>query len=225
MHHLFFDLDGTLTDPAPGITACLAYAVERMGRVAPPSEALLRFIGPPLREALGELLETDDAARIEEGVRRYRERFASVGLFENAVYPGIERALADLAGDGFRLSVVTSKPEVYASRIIDHFALRPFFGAVHGAELSGARSHKAELVAHALRAEGASPARACMIGDRRHDVLGAAAHGVPAIGVSWGYGSAAELSAAGAALVVDAVAELAPACRAARARASTATRP
>lgn len=211
--YLFFDLDGTLTDPAPGITGCLAYAVQRMGRPTPPAVDLRRYIGPPLREAFADLLETRDAATIEEAVRSYRERFSTVGLFENAVYPGVERILGQLCAEGFRLALVTSKPTVYANRIIDHFQLRRFFAQVYGAELSGERSSKAELVAQALSGEGVEDFQACMIGDREHDILGAKANGVAAIGVTWGYGTAEELRRAGANAVIDSLDQLIAALR------------
>ena len=212
--HLFFDLDGTLTEPAPGITACLAHALLALGVAPPAPEALRRFIGPPLRDALAELLRTSDAALIEEAVRLYRERFSSVGLFENEPYPGIHAALRELEGDGFGLSVVTSKPEVYARRILQHFELARFFEGVYGAELSGERSTKAELVAHALGREALTAERVCMIGDRKHDIEGARACGVGALGVAWGHGSLDELRAAGAEGVIATVPELPGACRA-----------
>lgn len=212
--HLFFDLDGTLTDSAPGITACVAHALLALG-VPPPAPGLLRrFIGPPLRDAFAELLQTSDAAQVEEAVRLYRERFSSVGLFENEPYPGIASVLDELQADGFGLFVVTSKPEVYARRILQHFELARFFGNVYGAELSGERSTKAELVAHALRRESLAAEHVCMIGDRRHDIEGARACGVGAIGVAWGHGSVEELRTAGAEVVLASVAELPDACRA-----------
>lgn len=203
MRHLFFDLDGTLTDPAAGISACFLHATRAFGHTGLTEADVRRYIGPPLREAFAELLGTQDPVCIEEAVRVYRERFATVGLFENAVYAGVPDALARLGARGHRLSVVTSKAAVYAERIVDHFELRRFVPRVYGAELSGERSTKAELVAHALDAECLAPAQACMIGDREHDVLGARAHGLKTIGVTWGYGSRSELEAAGADSVVD----------------------
>lgn len=221
MFHLFFDLDGTLTDPAPGITACLAYALRQLGHAAPSTGELRRYIGPPLREAFAELLKTEDTATIEAAVRAYRERFSSVGLFENSVYPGVERSLEQLGADGFVLSVVTSKPTVYADRIIDHFRLRRFFEHVYGAELSGELSRKSDLIAGALRGRAIESSSAGMIGDREHDILGAVARDVSAIGVTWGYGTAEELRRAGASSVIDTVEQLVPACRELRMRSAT----
>lgn len=212
MLHLFFDLDGTLTDPALGITGCIVYAARRLGRATLSAVELHRYIGPPLREAFAEILDTQDAVVLEEAVELYRERFSTVGLFENSVYPGMEAALERLGAAGFALSVVTSKPAVYANRIIDHFRLRRFFRHVYGAELSGERSAKSELVAYALTSEAIDPSTAVMIGDRSHDILGATAHGVAALGVGWGYGTVEELRRAGADCVIATVEELVPAC-------------
>jgi phosphoglycolate phosphatase len=208
VRHLFFDLDGTLTDPAPGIGACLLHAARALGHTALSEADIRRYIGPPLRDCFAELLATTDPARIEEAVRLYRERFSDVGIFENSVYPGISRALSRLRQAGHPLHIVTSKPAVYADRIVDHFGLREHFPRVYGAELSGALGTKSELVALAIDTERIEPAQACMIGDREHDVFGAKAHDVLAIGVTWGYGSRAELEAAGADHVVDSFTEL-----------------
>jgi phosphoglycolate phosphatase len=208
VRHLFFDLDGTLTDPAPGIGACLLHAAHALGHSALAEADVRRYIGPPLRECFAELLGTEDPARIEDAVRLYRERFGSVGIFENSVYPELPDALARLRHRGHPLCVVTSKPAVYADRIVDHFGLREHFPRVYGADLSGALGTKSQLVALALDTERIRPAQACMIGDREHDVLGAKAHGVLAIGVTWGYGSRAELEAAGADHVVGNFSEL-----------------
>jgi phosphoglycolate phosphatase len=206
--HLFFDLDGTLTDPAPGITACLLHATSALGGSGWSLADLRRFIGPPLKDVFAEIFATEDAALIDEAIRCYRERFSTVGLYENAVYTDVPPALAALREQGHALRVVTSKPHVYADRIVDHFGLRQYFARVYGAELSGERSAKAELIAFALQSEGVGAERACMIGDRSHDVAGAKACGVRAIGVTWGYGTREELERAGADCVVDDVAAL-----------------
>lgn len=208
MRHLFLDLDGTLTDPAPGIAACFVHSARALGHGALTEADVRRHIGPPIREAFAEILGTRDVERIEEAVRIYRERFSTVGLFENAVYPGVPEALARLRVAGHSLSIVTSKAAVYAERIVDHFELRQFVPRVYGCELSGERSTKAELVAYALAGEGLVAAQACMIGDREHDVRGAKAHGLAAIGVTWGYGSRPELEAAGADAIVDSLEQL-----------------
>jgi phosphoglycolate phosphatase len=193
---LFFDLDGTLTDPKPGITGSIQYALERLGREVPSQDELAWCIGPPLRASFVMLLGREEYA--DRAVALYRERFGDVGLFENSVYPEIEGVLAKLSRSGFRMFVATSKPHVFARRIIDHFGLNPHFEHVFGSELDGTRVHKADLLAYALEQTGAVPSHSLMIGDRSHDVLGAKANGIDAIGVTYGYGGAEELIAAGA---------------------------
>ncbi|MBI5320534.1 HAD family hydrolase [Bradyrhizobium sp.] len=196
MDTIFFDLDGTLTDPKPGITRSLQYALERLGRPVPAQDELTWCIGPPLRTSLVKLLGGEEDA--DRGVALYRERFGDVGLFENSLYPEIEATLAALKPRA-RLFVATSKAHVYADRIIDHFGLRPHFEYVFGAELDGTRAHKGDLLAFALERTGTDPARAVMIGDRSHDIVGARVNGIGGIGVLYGYGSREELTEAGAA--------------------------
>jgi phosphoglycolate phosphatase len=193
---IFFDLDGTLTDPKPGITGSIQYALTRLGREMPSQDELAWCIGPPLRASFVTLLGGEEHA--DRGVELYRERFGDVGLFENSVYPEIEAVLAKLSEASFRMFVATSKPHVFARRIVDHFGLNSHFEHVFGSELDGTRVHKADLIAYALEQTGADPSRSLMIGDRSHDVLGAKANGIDAIGVTYGYGSREELIAAGA---------------------------
>lgn len=193
---LFFDLDGTLTDPKIGITASIQYALQRLGRAVPPQDELVWCIGPPLRTSFVTLLGAEELA--ERAVSFYRERFGDVGLFENSVYPDVEAMLAVLARPGVRMFVATSKPHVFAKRIIDHFGLAGHFEHVFGSELDGTRVRKADLLAYALQQTGVDASRALMIGDRGHDVVGAKANGMDAVGVTYGYGSREELIAAGA---------------------------
>jgi phosphoglycolate phosphatase len=195
---LFFDLDGTLTDSRPGIMASMRHALNVIGRESPSDAALLRFIGPPTHDAFRELLGSDDVELNTRTIAVYRERYAALGLFESSVYPGISAGLAELRAAGFTLYVVTSKPEVFAQRIIDHFELRQYFKRVYGSELSGVRSHKGELIAHVLASEGLQGKAAWMFGDRMHDIRGAQQNAVNAAGVLWGYGSKEELTEAGA---------------------------
>jgi phosphoglycolate phosphatase len=206
--HVLFDLDGTLTDPGPGITGCIQHALASLGLRPPAASDLRHCIGPPLRESLAALLGPDGGTRVEEALRLYRARYAAEGLFENQVYPGIEAALAALSRQGHRLWVATSKPQVYALQIVEHFGLAPYFAGVHGSELGGAHADKGDLIAHILRTEGIAPEGAWMVGDRRHDVAGARRNRVSAVGVLWGYGSEEELRAAGAARIVTRPAEL-----------------
>jgi phosphoglycolate phosphatase len=196
MTAIYFDLDGTLTDPKPGITRSIQYALNRLDRAAPAEDELTWCIGPPLRASLKKLLGTDDLA--DRALLLYRERFADIGIFENEIYPGIEVALSAFAEKGRRLFVATSKPGIYAERIIDHFKLRTYFERVFGSELDGTRSDKTDLLGYALQTMRIDPAQAMMIGDRSHDMLGARNNGMTAVGVLYGYGSEAELLAAGA---------------------------
>jgi phosphoglycolate phosphatase len=205
---VLFDLDGTLTDPFVGITKSLRYALEKLGRIAPAAEELRWCIGPPIQSAFAVLLETEDASAIDEGVRLYRERYSVIGKFENALIEGIPEALDELMADGFFLSVATSKPKTYAGDIIDYFDLRRYFNVVHGSELDGQNAVKAELISHVLATEPIEARRTVMIGDRSHDVFGANANGIAAIGVLWGYGERQELEGAGAARIIAGPAEL-----------------
>ena len=193
---LFFDLDGTLTDPKPGITGSIQYALQKLDRPVPTQDELTWCIGPPLRASFARLLGGEELA--DRGVEFYRERFGDVGLFENSVYPEIADVLAALRKTPRRIFVATSKPHVFAKRIVEHFGLDGYFEHVFGSELDGTRVHKDELLAYALEVTGVDPAQALMIGDRSHDVVGAKKNGIDAIGVTYGYGSPTELLEAGA---------------------------
>jgi phosphoglycolate phosphatase len=212
---VFFDLDGTLTDSAPGITRCLAYALERVGAAVPPEAELRRCIGPPLDHTFRRLLSPRGDAVVRRAIDHYRERFRTRGMYENAVYAGIPETLAALCDAGRRLFVVTAKPERFAREIVRHFGLGAFFEAVHGPSEKGVLHDKAELIAHVLRAERLAAAGVAMVGDRSHDMLGARACGVAAVGALWGYGSHAELTQAGAHALASAPAEIGAALEAA----------
>jgi phosphoglycolate phosphatase len=212
MDTAFFDLDGTLTDPKPGITRCIQYALDRLGFPAPHADDLVWCIGPPLHASFKKFVGTDELA--DRAIELYRERFRDVGLYENRIYDGIEKTLSEVAACDRRLFVATSKPKVYADRIIEHFGLVRHFERVFGSELDGTRSDKAELLAYALAETRIDPARAIMIGDRSHDMIGAKKNGLKAIGVLYGYGSLAELTEAGASHVCAAHPELVPYCAA-----------
>jgi len=196
--NFLFDLDGTLTDPYQGITRCISHALLALGRPAPPQMDLRWCIGPPLKNSFARLLASDDDTLAEEAVAIYRERFGSVGLFENEVYGGIPEALTALQEVGHILYVATSKPTVYAKQIVEHFDLQRYFRAIHGSELDGTRSDKTNLISHILQSEGIASSETLMIGDRKHDMIGAKANGVCGIGVLWGYGTQDELEASGA---------------------------
>ncbi len=195
-----FDLDGTLTDPKPGICGSAQFALRELGLPAPPQDELEWLIGPPMIESMRKLA----GDRAEEGLRLYRQRYGETGLFENRVYDGIPELLQHLGETGWRLLVATSKAEPYAIRIVEHFGLARFFDRVYGAGLDGSLMHKDELLSFVLKESKVDPARAVMIGDRKFDVLGAKANGLPTIGVLWGYGGRAELEEAGAVAIVQA---------------------
>jgi phosphoglycolate phosphatase len=155
-------------------------------------------VGPPLRSTFARLLATDDAARIEQAIGHYRERFGELGWRENVAYPGIDAMLAQLHASGARLFVCTAKPERYAQRIVSHFGFDSRFVRVYGSDLDGRYEDKALLLAHVIDRERFDPARAVMIGDREHDVRAARANGLRSVGVLWGYGCAEELAHADA---------------------------
>ena len=216
MDAILFDLDGTLTDPREGITRSIAYALERMGAPVPALDDLTFAIGPPLRRSLAALIGDETPAQVERALAFYRERFADVGLFENAPYEGISEALGELASAGATLFVATSKPRVYAERIVRHFELERHFAAVHGCELDGTREDKRDLLGHLLPQHGLAARTAAMIGDRGADMVAARHHGVHALGALWGYGSRAELVEAGAETLCESPREIAAALRRAR---------
>ncbi len=204
---ILFDLDGTLTDPAEGITRCIAAALEQLGAAVPDTATLCLWIGPPLRESFAAYLR--NPAMGDRALALYRERFAHVGIFENRVYEGIPALLADLQMNGCRLLVASAKPLLYVQRILEHFDLAPYFTAVGGASLDDHLSTK-ESVIESLRPylRGVEDGTCVMVGDREHDVYGAHQHQIPCIAVSYGYGTWEELAACGPEYIVNSVAEL-----------------
>ncbi|CAG0972579.1 phosphoglycolate phosphatase [Burkholderiales bacterium] len=195
---LLFDLDGTLTDNFVGIARSIRHALERLGADVPDEATLRRCVGPPLRSSFATLLRTDDASVIEDAIAHYRERFADLGWRENVVYDGIPEMMGSLAATPRPLYLCTSKPEVYARRIVTLFGLSEHLAGVYGADLAGRFDDKARLLAHLAATERIDAARATMIGDRSHDIRAARANGARSVGVLWGYGSAEELAAADA---------------------------
>jgi phosphoglycolate phosphatase len=206
--NVLFDLDGTLTEPAEGITRCYQFALEGLGLQPLTREELLKFIGPPMRQNFRALLGMDDAGLVERAVALYRERYARSGWRENEVYPGVREMLAALTSGGLRLYVATSKTTHFAVRILEHFRVARFFVAVHGATPDGSLDDKALLVARLLEEEGLAPAASIMIGDREHDIHAARENGVRSVGVTYGYGSREELAAAGADFFCDSPTEI-----------------
>lgn len=203
--HIFFDLDGTLTDPGLGITNSVMYALERFGiRVADRRE-LYRFIGPPLVDSFMRYYNFS-AADARAAVDVYREYFADKGIFENEVYPGIPALLARLRAGGLKLVMATSKPEAFAVRIAEHFRIAEYFDCIAGAAMDETRTQKWEVIEYALDRCGVTDrAAVLMVGDREHDVLGAARCGLSCLGVLYGYGSREELERSGACALADTV--------------------
>ncbi len=198
---MLFDLDGTLTDPFEGITKSIVYSLERMGVPAPPREELREFIGPPLFESYSRRFGFSDERAIE-AVSLYREYYSEKGIYECTVYDGLIPALDRLAQSGCELAVATSKPQHFAEKVLEHFGLRGYFSFVAGASLDKTRVEKADVVAYALK-NLSPPVRAVMVGDRKHDVLGAAQNGLKSVGVLYGYGDRDELLSAGANAIAE----------------------
>ncbi|HTW34632.1 MAG TPA: HAD hydrolase-like protein [Rhizomicrobium sp.] len=201
MRTFLFDLDGTLVDPVMGIVEACQYTLDKMGRPVPEARELHWIIGPPIRTSFRQLL--GDGSDVEEGVRLYRERYAAGGMCNATVYEGIEQALSELQQGDTTMFVCTAKLTTFATRIVEHFGLGGYFASIYGAELAGRFENKADLIAHMIETEGFDPELACMVGDRSHDVIAAAAHGIPTLGALWGYGSRDELTSAGAAAIVE----------------------
>lgn len=196
---ILVDLDGTLVDPKPGIVGSFQYALGRLGAPVPPAEELHWVIGPPLRVSFPKVLGSPE--RAEEAVALYRENYLGGAMFDAVVYPGIIEALDTVRSSGCRLFVATSKPHCFARPIVQHFGLDRHFAGVYGPELDGTNDSKADLIAHITATERLRPATTIMIGDREFDVKAAAHNGMRAVGVTWGYGSTEELTAAGAAVL------------------------
>jgi phosphoglycolate phosphatase len=206
---ILFDLDGTLVDSRPGIVASMRTALQALGLPVPNDDVLTRLIGPPTHEAFRELLGTGDRDEVLRAVAIYRKSYSTTGLFDARAYPGVPEALHALTAAGARLWVATSKPLVYAERVVEHLELRGFFAGVYGSELDGERSDKGELIAYALAREGIPRGGTWMIGDRRHDVVGAHKNGLRAAAALWGYGTRAEVEAAGADAAFDSMGDFA----------------
>ena len=208
--YIFFDLDGTLTDPAQGITNSFIHALKYFGREIPSYEELCKLIGPPLPYSFETILGFPKE-NVMEAVAKYREYFATKGLYENSVYPGIPELLQTLKEKGKHLVVATSKPEEYSIKIIEHFGLSKYFDFVCGSLMDESRSKKSEVIAYALERCGLDEEdknRVLMVGDRFHDIEGAKQNGLKSCGVLFGYGSRTELEDAGADYIVKDVMDL-----------------
>lgn len=201
--NILFDLDGTLTDPSPGFIASIRHALQTLQYPIPPDEIIRQQIGPPIESGMAFLLGTSDVDAVNAAITCYRQRYGTIGLFENSVYPGIEESLIALRDSGARMFVATSKPHVFANRILAHFGLSQYFEALYGSELDGSHANKSELIAHLMRNESLAAESTIMIGDRLHDAAGALSNGLTSIGVLWGFGSREELLTAGVHALCD----------------------
>lgn len=196
--YLLFDLDGTLTDPGEGITNCVRYALEKFGVYPKDREELYPYIGPPLTDMFQQLHHLS-AEQAEKALLYYRERFSTVGMFENIPYDGIAELLGRLKDDGYHLMVATSKPEEFTVKILDHFGLAEYFDFVGGNTLDEARPTKESVIRYVMEnSPDICRDNALMIGDRKYDIVGAHACGLRGVGVLYGYGDEAELVQAGA---------------------------
>ena len=206
---LLWDLDGTLTDSKEGITRSVQYVLERLNYPLCKADDLDWIIGPPLKESFKTLFQTTDEALLNQAISIYRERYREIGLYENIVYPGIPDLLAQLKEKGCRQLLATSKPRVFAEKILQHFLLDSYFSVIMGSELNGQFVEKDSLIAEVLKTIPAgSRSKTVMIGDRSYDVHGARANHIDVISVGYGYGTGEELRVASPDFIVQSVADL-----------------
>jgi phosphoglycolate phosphatase len=205
---ILLDLDGTITDSAPGITDTLAYTYEQLTMPVPPYAELLRWVGPPIMDSFRDLAGLD-LPTAQRALAIYRERYLDRGAYDSALYPGMGQIVRDIAAAGIPLSLATSKPEIPATLMLEHFTIAHHFTIITGASADETRSEKADVVEEALRRLdelGVELSNVVMVGDRIHDIEGAAMHGIPTIAVTWGYGTEDEY--ANAALIASTPGEL-----------------
>lgn len=209
---IFFDLDGTLTNPAKGITNSFIYTYDCFGMEIPDYQTLCSFIGPPLIETFKTRFGFSEE-KSKEAVKIYRKYFSTKGLFENTVYDGIKDLLSELQKNEKKLVVATSKPEIYAVQILEHFDLAKYFTKICGSNEDESRSKKEEVIEYALKTNGISDrTKVLMIGDRMHDIIGAKKTGIKSCGVLFGYGSKQELENSNADYIASSVAEVKEIC-------------
>ena len=205
MKAILFDLDGTLTDSGEGIMNCAKLALEHYGIHVEDEASLRVFVGPPLQKTFVEFGVPKD--EVDNAIRIYRERYIPIGKFENTPYPGICQLLQKLRDQGYKLYVATSKPEETSLEILDHFDMTKYFDIVCGASFDVSRHSKDKVIEYLLERIG-EKVDAIMVGDTAFDVLGAKVHGIPTIGVSWGYGKVSDMIEAGAAGIANSMDEL-----------------
>ncbi len=204
--YILFDLDGTLTNPKEGITKCVQYALRHFG-IERDCDELVSFIGPPLKEQFMEYASLSE----EDGVKAveiYRERFAPIGIFENEIYEGIIPMLKKLKSQGKVLALATSKPAVFAEKIVEKYGIKPFLTHLEGSELDGRNTDKAQVIRNAMQKLGATSENTIMVGDREHDIIGAEKNNIKCIGVSYGFGTDEEMENGGALKIAHSTGEL-----------------
>lgn len=206
--YILFDLDGTLTNPKEGITKCVQYALDAFGIHEPNLDKLIPFIGPPLLQSFQEFygFTPEDAVT---AVKKYRERFSTIGLYENFPYPGIAPMLQQLQAQGKTLAVASSKPTVFVKQILEKFELSQYFASIEGSNLDGTRTDKKEVISAVLQNFNNPPMeQLLMVGDRKYDVIGAKELGLPCVGVRFGFAAPGELESSGAIYIAQTVADL-----------------
>lgn len=206
--YILFDLDGTLTDPKEGITKSVKYALNKYDIEVESLDNLIKFIGPPLKESFIEFYSFDEE-RAVNAIEYYREYFKDRGIFENGVYEGIPELLRELKNRGLIIAIATSKPTVFAERIVEHFGLKEYFNIIVGSNLDGTRTSKREVISYVLEQLNINNLEeTVMIGDRKHDVIGAQKNNIDSIGVLYGYGDLKEFQEVAPTYIVDSVNDL-----------------
>ena len=201
--YILFDLDGTLTDSGEGITKAAQYALKHFGIEVEDLNDLRKFVGPPLRDSYKNFYDFDDE-KAEIGITKFREYYTDKGMYENKVYDGVEEALKALKDNGKKLIVATSKPEVHAKVVLDHFDLAKYFDFIGGADLEETRVRKSDVIKYSMENVGIDDlSKVIMVGDREHDIIGAKENNIKSIGVLYGYGDVVELTQARADYVVE----------------------
>lgn len=205
--HLLFDLDGTLADPSEGITKCIAYALEYFGIKTENLDSLKSWIGPPIKDSLMEIYHFDEA-KADLGVEKYRERYTDIGIYENRLYDGVPELLFRLKESGYHIALATSKPTVFAQRIVEHFKIDPYFDFVGGAGLDDSRPTKGHVIQHVIEETKLIPSQSLMIGDRKYDIIGGKGAQMDTVGLLHGFGHREELQNAGATYIFEGLTEL-----------------
>lgn len=205
--NILFDLDGTLTDPAEGITNSVRHALDKMEIEYGPEMDLTRFIGPPLDESFRDIFGLEEEA-IHKAIGYFREYFADKGLYQNYPFEGMAEMLQNLCGEGFTLYIATSKPQIFAEKVLEMFDMAQYFANITGSPLNDAGTSKDEIIRISLETNSINPETAIMVGDRKHDILGAAKNGIPSVGVLFGYGDRQEHTAAGATYIAEDIGRL-----------------